>query len=113
LNNLGANAGKDVYLTSNDNITTNPKWLEGTQPNTKRGTEDEKTSVIIVVDKGEGIVDVFYFYFFAFNWGGVVLEKQLGRRSPRNTESNILIHISRGSCWRLVRPNSLNTVSQT
>lgn len=42
------------------------------------GTGDKKTGVIVVVDKGEGVVDAFYFYLFAFNWGGVVLEKQLG-----------------------------------
>jgi hypothetical protein len=34
--------------------------------------------VIVVVDKRAGVVDAFYFYFWAFNWGGVVLDKQLG-----------------------------------
>jgi len=42
------------------------------------GTGEERSGVIVVVDKGEGIVDAFYFYFFAFNWGGIVLGKQLG-----------------------------------
>ncbi|KAH8712234.1 hypothetical protein GQ44DRAFT_762697 [Phaeosphaeriaceae sp. PMI808] len=78
LNAVGTNGGRDVYLTSNNDITTNPKWLEGIQVDSNGGTGDEKTGVIVVVDKGEGIVDAFYFYFFAFNWGGIVLGKQLG-----------------------------------
>ena len=32
----------------------------------------------MVVEKGEGVVDAFFFYFSSFNWGGVVLENQLG-----------------------------------
>ncbi|KAF1848696.1 uncharacterized protein K460DRAFT_278395 [Cucurbitaria berberidis CBS 394.84] len=78
LNSIGANGGSDVYLTSNDDITTDPKWLKGVETDANGGTGEEKTGVIVVVDKGDGIVDAFYFYFFAFNWGGVVLEKQLG-----------------------------------
>jgi hypothetical protein len=73
--NTIADGGKSVYLTSNDDITAHPTWLEGVEMGKM---SEEKTSVVIVVDKGEGIVDAFYFYFFAFNWGGVVLEKQLG-----------------------------------
>ncbi|KAF2244957.1 hypothetical protein BU26DRAFT_568938 [Trematosphaeria pertusa] len=78
LNNVGSNSGSDVYLTSHVDITTNPKWLEGVKIDGNGGTAQEKTCVIIVVDKGNGTVDAFYMYFFAFNWGGVVLEKQLG-----------------------------------
>jgi hypothetical protein len=65
--------GEAVYLTSNDDVTTNPQWLTGQ-------SEDggEKTSVVIVVPREAGTVDVFYFYFFSFNWGGVVLTKELG-----------------------------------
>jgi hypothetical protein len=73
--NTIADGGKSVYLTSNDDVSTHPKWLEGVELG-RMG--EEKTSVVVVVDKGDGVVDAFYFYFFAFNWGGVVLEKQLG-----------------------------------
>ena len=81
LNTLDTNSGKDIYLTSNDDITTSPKWLEGIRPDAHGGTGDEKTGVIVVVDKGSGVVDAFYFYFCAFNWGGVVLGKQLGKQT--------------------------------
>jgi hypothetical protein len=70
--------GESVYLTSNDDITQNPAWLRGVDVVKDK---KEKTSVVIVVprpDLGRGTEDVFYFYFFSFNWGGVVLEKQLG-----------------------------------
>jgi hypothetical protein len=92
LNTSDTNGGTDVYLTSNDDVTTHPKWLEGIKLDANGGTgegdsEEGKTSVIVVVEKGdidwsrkkEGkIVDVFYFYFCSFNWGGVVLGNQLG-----------------------------------
>lgn len=78
LNSIGVKGGKDIYLTSNDDVTTNPAWLDGVKIDERGGTGDERTGVIVLVDKGSGVVDVFYFYFFAFNWGGIVLEKQLG-----------------------------------
>ncbi|KAH7378320.1 hypothetical protein BKA66DRAFT_149445 [Pyrenochaeta sp. MPI-SDFR-AT-0127] len=78
LNSVGANGGRDCYLTSNDDVTKSPKWLEGVQVDANGGTGESKTGVVIVVDKGGGVVDAFYFYFYANNWGGVVLAKELG-----------------------------------
>jgi hypothetical protein len=75
---LGAKNGGDVYLTSIADVTTNPAWLNGIPPDANGGTGNEKTSAIIIVDKGNGVIDVFYMYFWAFNWGGVVLGNQLG-----------------------------------
>lgn len=40
--------------------------------------KDHRTGANIVVHKGNGIVDIFYFIFFAFNYGGIVLGKNLG-----------------------------------
>jgi hypothetical protein len=85
LNSIGSNGGLNVYLTSNVDITTKPKWLEGVKPDANGGVGDEMTAVIIVVDKGDGVVDAFYMYFWAFNWGGVVLENQLGQYTRRCT----------------------------
>lgn len=78
LNNVGAKGGADVYLASSADITTNPAWLNGIQPAVDGSTSDEKTCAVIVVEKGNSIVDAFYMYFWAFNWGGVVLGNQLG-----------------------------------
>jgi hypothetical protein len=70
--NIFADGSKSVY----------PKWLEGIDvKNDGQKKGEEKTSVVVVVTReelGKGTQDVFYFYFFSFNWGGVVLDKQLG-----------------------------------
>ncbi|KAK3658437.1 hypothetical protein LTR56_001848 [Elasticomyces elasticus] len=61
LNNFG-----DVYLTSNDNVETNPDWLYGVTPNDDHKTDGAVSCAIIVNDHGAGQVDVFYMYFYAF-----------------------------------------------
>lgn len=69
LNNMG---GTQVYLTSNDDITTNPQWLKGVIPDDNGRTNGAITAAIIVNDKGSGVVDAFYMYFYSYNWGGEV-----------------------------------------
>lgn len=73
-----SNNGKDIYLTSNEDITANPTWIEGIKPDAE-GRIEEKIGVIVMVEKENGVVDVFYFYFWAFNFGGKVLGRELGR----------------------------------
>lgn len=66
LNALSSDGGRDIYLTSVDDVTTNPAWLDGYAPDPTTGkTGDAVTSLIIVTDRGGGNVDAFYFYFFA------------------------------------------------
>jgi hypothetical protein len=54
------------------------------KPDAQGRCGDEVCGVVVVVDrsgegeKWKGVTDVFYFYFYAFNWGGVVLGKDLG-----------------------------------
>lgn len=81
LNNLDSlngygNGGKDVYLTSVDDITTNPVWLNGVKPDSTGKTSGATSVAVIVNDHGDGLVDAFYMYFYAFNWGGVLLDIQ-------------------------------------
>ena len=79
LNNLNElNSYGSVYLTSKVDITTNPAWLNGIKPDTSGKTNNAISCAIIVNDHGSGNVDAFYMYFYAFNWGGVVLGQQLG-----------------------------------
>ena len=75
LNKLG---GTEVYLTSNDDITTNPAWLNGVCPNEEGRTPGAVSACIIVNDKGNGHVDAFYLYFYAYNQGNVIFGKELG-----------------------------------
>ncbi|KAJ4367962.1 hypothetical protein N0V86_009803 [Didymella sp. IMI 355093] len=74
LENL-TNGGHDIYLTSRDDITSNPSWLDGADINALGGAD--RTGAIIIVEKGDGVVDVFYFMFWAFNYGGQVLGQNL------------------------------------
>jgi hypothetical protein len=65
--------GSDVYLTSNDDVTKNPTWIKGTKPDSNGKTNNAITAAVIVNDKGNGNVDAFYMYFYAYNYGGEVL----------------------------------------
>jgi hypothetical protein len=80
LNRFG-NGGVDIYLTSKDDVTENPAWLDGIKPGPDGKIPNAKTCTVIVADKGNGTVDAFYIYFYAFNWGGVVLGDNLGKPS--------------------------------
>lgn len=64
--------GMDVYLTSNDDVTTSPAWLSGTAPDPNGATSGKNTAIIINT-KNDSSIDVFYFYFYAFNLGTNVL----------------------------------------
>ena len=78
LDSLNALGGKDVYLTSNDDITTDPAWLKGVRPNEQGRTAEIVSACIVVNDKGSGHVDAFYFYFYAYNQGNTICNKELG-----------------------------------
>jgi hypothetical protein len=68
-----------IYLTSKDDVTTNPSWLYGILPDPLTGeTVGAKSAAIIVTDHGNGLVDAFYMYFYAFNLGQTVVGQVLG-----------------------------------
>ena len=73
LDQLNANDGANVYLTSVDDITKNPAWLTGVKPDSTGKTPGATSCAVIVNDHGNNVVDVFYMYFYAFNWGGRLL----------------------------------------
>jgi hypothetical protein len=77
LNEYG-NGGVNMFLTSVDDISKNPHWLFGITPDANGVVPNAKTGVIIVAPKGNGIIDAFYLYFYAYNWGGIVLGQELG-----------------------------------
>ena len=80
--------GRPVYLTSNDNPADDPPWLNGEEniPSSipeqgaysvasfsAKGGYSKAPAVLIVVNKGNGIVDAFWFFFYSFNQGNSVL----------------------------------------
>ena len=79
LDKLNDRGGDDVYLTSNENLAKIPKYLHGQAPSKKNlQTEKAVGTVVIVVEKGDGIVDTFYMYFYSFNQGPTVYGYELG-----------------------------------
>ena len=75
LNNVG---GKDVYLTSMANVENSPSWIRGVEPDSAGKTNGAVSCAIIVNDHGNGLVDVFYMYFYAFDYGGTYFGFTIG-----------------------------------
>jgi hypothetical protein len=60
-------------------VTANPPWLYGVLPDPVTGESvGTKSCAIIVNDHGNGLVDAYYMYFYAFNLGETVLGQVLG-----------------------------------
>ena len=88
--------GRYVYLKSDDNVEERPEWLASKRniPNTSaRGDikslranqrendqpgRSDAPAVLIVINKGNGIVDAFWFYFYSYNLGNIVLNIRFG-----------------------------------
>jgi Vacuolar protein sorting-associated protein 62 len=87
--------GRNMFLTSNDNVEDHPEWLMGeknipadpaipshgsdqafpfqaARQDTQGGRSDAP-AVLVVVNKGHGVVDAFWFFFYSFNLGNVVV----------------------------------------
>lgn len=79
LDSLNNVATENVYLTSTSKLIQMPQYLHGRVPNSKTlKTEDAVSCVVIMVEKGDSIVDVFYMYFYTFNQGPTVYGHELG-----------------------------------
>lgn len=78
LASLNALGGSNIYLTSVDDVTQNPAWLQGVKPDSTAKTNGAISTAIIVNDHGAGNVDAFYLYFYAYNQGPPVLGQEIG-----------------------------------
>ncbi|KAL8920382.1 MAG: hypothetical protein Q9172_004524 [Xanthocarpia lactea] len=93
--------GRFVYLTSDDNVEERPDWLEGErnipddpQELSKKvavqrplgiggaaeihGGHSDAPAVLVVINKGHGIVDAFWFFFYSYNLGNLVFNVRFG-----------------------------------
>lgn len=90
--------GRHVYLTSNDNVEERPDWLGGEKNipddfddgddgvesgaeeirTQSKGGRSEAPAVLVTVDKGKGIVDAFWFFFYSYNLGNKVFNIRFG-----------------------------------
>ncbi|KAK6520560.1 Vacuolar protein sorting-associated protein 62 [Arthrobotrys conoides] len=68
-----------LYLTSKDDPEAHPGWLSArfNIPDLKTGKCDAP-GTLIWVDKGNGVVDAFWFYFYSYNLGNVVFNVRFG-----------------------------------
>lgn len=65
----------DIYLTSRTDFSTDPYWVTGVKnkPSLIDGEIKDAPATLIIVDKGNGWVDAFWFYFYSFNLGPFVM----------------------------------------
>ncbi|KAL9596929.1 MAG: hypothetical protein Q9219_005492 [cf. Caloplaca sp. 3 TL-2023] len=98
--------GRFVFLTSNDDVEARPDWLGGEKniPNDPEeihsrfqkagqgrqmpmrhentaqlhGGRSDAPAVLVVVNKGQGIVDAFWFFFYSYNLGNLVFNVRFG-----------------------------------
>ena len=94
--------GRFVYLKSNDNVENRPDWLGGQKnipdeweeissphhlhrkiqaplgQDPPQGGRSSAPAVLVTVNKGHGIVDAFWFYFYSYNLGNLVLNIRFG-----------------------------------
>lgn len=65
----------DIYLTALSDFDSDPEWITGVKnvPDIGTGLLRDAPAVLIVVDKGEDIIDAFWFYFYSFNLGPFVM----------------------------------------
>lgn len=69
-----ATFGDNVYLTSKDDVTDDPKadWLRSDYGKPDANGLSGAPATIVLVNKPNGVLDAFFFTFFSFNDGGKV-----------------------------------------
>ncbi|TGO51765.1 hypothetical protein BOTNAR_0345g00130 [Botryotinia narcissicola] len=78
------------YVFDYVDITTSPTFLTEVVPSSTTGrTQDAISCSVILTDHGDGLVDVFYMYFYAYNQGNTVLGQELGNHI-RDWEHNMI-----------------------
>ena len=75
-----------AYLTSDDNVEDRPTWLGGKvnipevpdKGSQNPGGRSDAPVTLVVVDKGRGIIDAFWFFFYSYNQGNSVFRRRFG-----------------------------------
>lgn len=70
LADLNAYENGNIYLSTKYGIQHDQDWYHGVEPDPETGaTIGARSTTIVLVDKGDGVVDAFYLYFYAYNQG--------------------------------------------
>lgn len=67
----------NIYLTSEDNAEDHPAWLSA-RFNIPNDGYSKAPATLIWIDKGNGVVDAFWFYFYSYNLGNIVFNVRFG-----------------------------------
>lgn len=76
--------GRRIFLQSQDNVENRPTWLTSEYgipkgPSDRNATgHSDAPAYLVVVNKGKGIVDAFWFFFYSYNLGNKVLNVRFG-----------------------------------
>merc|ERR1712093_779503 len=68
----------DTYLTSIDDVAADPAWLYSDEGKPDENGYSAAPAIVIIAPKANGVTDVFYYMFFAYNEGKGVLEATFG-----------------------------------
>ncbi|KAL6874420.1 hypothetical protein HDV57DRAFT_227521 [Trichoderma longibrachiatum] len=71
LNDVG---GGKIALTSNDDVTTLPAWLYGSNPDDSGRIANATPCVVILVEHNARDVDAFFFYFYSYDRGANITQ---------------------------------------
>jgi hypothetical protein len=65
----------DLFLTALDEFARDPEWIRGNHnlPEIESGRIRDAPAVLICVDKDDGAIDAFWFYFYSYNEGPYVM----------------------------------------
>lgn len=66
---------RDLFMTADEDFDKDPPWITGLEnkPLPVNGEIKNAPATLLVVDKGNGWVDAFWFYFYSFNLGPFVM----------------------------------------
>ncbi|KAI1926336.1 hypothetical protein LOZ65_002567 [Ophidiomyces ophidiicola] len=78
LDALNSKGSTEVFLTSKEGIRALPPWFKGVRPNRDGKTEGAISCAIVVTEREAGVLDAFYFYFYAYNRGTTVFGVEFG-----------------------------------
>ncbi|KAL4901936.1 hypothetical protein BDW74DRAFT_159240 [Aspergillus multicolor] len=68
------------FMSDEEHVRDELRKRYGGEPiyTTEVGGRSEAPAILLVIDKGNGIVDAFWFYFYSFNLGNVVFNVRFG-----------------------------------
>jgi len=66
--------GKQIFLTSIENVTSHPAWLRGETPDATGALHNSTACAVVLINKSDSILDAFYFYFYSYDEGADITQ---------------------------------------